>query len=244
MTIMRNIEYLKTRKSLIQGIPVKEIKYAGSATEEVNAYIAVYPRVIIYESESEDDATYIFLTKEKMECFLAITLAEYFTSDIVRKRADFDNNMNMHSYLFKRITLKGSSEEDWTEAIDFYTNKRMQDVLGEEEGYCFSKATKENGLNISDKERRDFLFDKLPFVGIQKNGVGWNEPCFPAFTNDTRYNEAESNMSGFRAWYNEEANKEDYRRFTRFSAEIKLCSYGNKYTQSDILMFRKILAGY
>lgn len=233
---MKRIEYIREKKGLIQEITIKEIKYLGSNSEEVNAYISVFPRVIIYETESEEDATYIFLTKEKMECFLAITLAEYFSSETVRKRADFDNNMNRFNTLFKRIVLKSNTEADWNAAIDFYTNKRIPDVLGEERTYCLSKAIKTFGIYISEQKTNKFLFDTMPSVNIQGNGIGWSELCFPAFVNDTRYNEVESNVSGCRFWYNEPLQEESYKRFSRYNTKIKLCSYGNKFTQSDVAL--------
>lgn len=238
---MKRIEYIRVKEGLIQEIAIKEIKYSGSNTEEVNAYISVFPRVIIYESESEEDATYIFLTKEKIECFLAITLAEYFSSEVVRKRADFDKNMSRFNALFKRIVLKSDTEADWNDAIDFYTNKRISDVLGEEETYCLSKATKTFSIDISNLKINNSLFEALPSVNILGDGVGWSELCFPAFANDSRYNEVESNLSGCRFWYNEPQQKEPYKRFSRYNTMIKLCSYSNKFTQSDIMLFNRII---
>ncbi len=244
---MKSIDYIKGKPELIQEIKIKEIKYTGSTIEEVDAHVLVFPRVIFYVSESDEDAVYIFLTKEKMECFLAITLANYFSGEVVRKRVDFDKNMDKYNMLYKRIVLKFSTEKDWTEAIDFYTNKRITDVLGEEDSFCLSKAAKTFGLafglDLSNKKINDFLFQALPSVNIQGNGVAWNELCFPAFVNDIRYNEVESNLSGCRLWYNESFQNELYGSFVKYSAKIKLCSYSNKFTQSDISLFKSIITG-
>lgn len=238
---MKRTEYIREKDGLIQEIPIKEIKYSGSITEEVNAYISVFPRVVIYETESEDDATYIFLTKEKMECFLAITLAEYFSSEVVRKRADFDKNMCKYSSLFKRIVLKANSDNEWSVDIDFYTNKRIANVLGHEEEFCLSKAIKAFCMDMTNLKTNESLFQKLPYINIQKNGVGWSELCFPAFANDVRYSEVESNLSGCRFWYNEPTYNEFYKRFSRYNSKIKLCTYGNKFTHSDIVLFNSII---
>lgn len=238
---MKRIEYIMNKQNLIQEINIKEIKYSGSNIENVDAHIFVFPRVLIYVSESEEDASYIFLTKEKMECFLAITFADYFSSEAVRKRADFDRNMNKFNSLFKRIVLKYISEEDWNEAMDFYTNRRVMDILGEEETYCLAKASKMYGLDVSNPKAEGSALDKLPFVNIQGNGVGWNELCFPAFVKDSRYNEVETNLPCYRAWYKEQIQKQLYRNFTKYSSKIKLCSYGNKYSHSDILLFKSMM---
>lgn len=240
--MMNKIDYIRTREKLIQEIQIKEVKYTGSTVEEIPASILVFPRVIIYESACSDDATYIFLVKERMECVLAFIIAEYFSSDAIRKRADFEKNLREYNFLFKHIIAKDITENEWVETINFYTNKRIIEVLEKEESYYLTSAIR-NFLNtpLTD-ELKNLMHSCLPFVTIQKRGDKWNELCFPAFDNDKRYIEVESAHSPIRVWYNFKIQENGYSHFIKQSCLIKLCSYNNRYSQSDIMFISKMIS--
>lgn len=238
---MNRINYIRERQNLIEEIPVKEIKYAGSNIISVKSYIFVFPRVIIYESEGEGDATYIFLTKERMECYIAINMAEYFSSGTIRKRADFEKNMNRYSFLFKRIVVKESTEKEWTDSIDFYTNKRIPDVLGIEDHLCFSKALKKYFNKTLTENIKQILNESLPFVNVVNEGKEWKELCFPMFANDKRFEEVKEKTTAFRGWYKDKIINASYSRLNKLSCKIKLCSYDNKFTQSDISLMYNLV---
>ena len=241
---MNTIDYIRSKGNIIQEIAVNELKYIGSTQSVCRASLFVFPRVIIYEIHGGNDATYIFLTEEKIECYLAFALLDYFEGDVVRKRIDFDKNMDMYLPLFKRYIVLHNSDEAWMNNINFFTDSRLPEIMQVSDKKNISAAIREASLGKKNFKEIEKMKAVLPIVRVSCNWKEKDEFCFPAFLSDKRFMEITSPGTSHRQWYGERIKEKPYSSFTKNGISVKLCSYQDIYSTSDILLIFAVIGKY